>query len=74
MPSLDWIGKVAVVNHHTQVPYRLIRCDNTPNMITPDANEKRMLGELWQARSNGRCLFALVGAHDYATRLRAMAS
>ncbi|MGB8646928.1 MAG: site-specific DNA-methyltransferase [Anaerolineae bacterium] len=28
MPSLDWIGKAAVVNHHTQVPYRLIRCDN----------------------------------------------
>ena len=27
MPTLDWIGKTAVVNHHNEVPYRLIRCD-----------------------------------------------
>ena len=27
MPTLDWIGKAAVVNHHNEVPYRLIRCD-----------------------------------------------
>ncbi len=27
MPTLDWIGKKAVVNHHRQVPYRLIHCD-----------------------------------------------
>lgn len=27
MPTLDWIGKSAVVNHHLQVPYRLIHCE-----------------------------------------------
>jgi site-specific DNA-methyltransferase (adenine-specific)/adenine-specific DNA-methyltransferase len=27
MPTLDWIGKSAVVNHHRQVPYHLLRCD-----------------------------------------------
>ena len=27
MPTLDWIGKKAVVNHHRQVPYHLLRCD-----------------------------------------------
>jgi site-specific DNA-methyltransferase (adenine-specific)/adenine-specific DNA-methyltransferase len=27
MPTLDWIGKKAVVNHHRQVPYRLLHCD-----------------------------------------------
>ncbi|NLX23085.1 MAG: hypothetical protein GXY55_15650 [Phycisphaerae bacterium] len=27
MPTLDWIGKKAVLNHHRQVPYRLLRCD-----------------------------------------------
>lgn len=27
MPVLDWIGKKAVVNHHQEVPYRLIHCD-----------------------------------------------
>ena len=27
MPTLDWIGKQAVVNHHRDVPYRLVHCD-----------------------------------------------
>jgi adenine-specific DNA-methyltransferase len=27
MPTLDWIGKPAVVNHHREVPYRLLHCD-----------------------------------------------
>lgn len=25
MPTLDWIGKKAVVNHHQEVPYHLLR-------------------------------------------------
>jgi hypothetical protein len=27
MPSLDWIGKKAVLNHHKEVPFHLLRCD-----------------------------------------------
>jgi len=27
MPTLDWIGKKAVLNHHREVPYHLLRCD-----------------------------------------------
>ncbi len=27
MPTLDWIGKRAVVNHHRELPYRLLHCD-----------------------------------------------
>jgi len=27
MPVLDWIGKGAVINHHQQVPYRLLHCN-----------------------------------------------
>ena len=27
MPTLDWIGKQAVVNHDKEVPYRLLHCD-----------------------------------------------
>ena len=27
MPTLDWIGKSAVVNHHRQVPCHVLRCD-----------------------------------------------
>jgi adenine-specific DNA-methyltransferase len=26
MPTLDWIGKDAVVNHHNEVPFHLLRC------------------------------------------------
>lgn len=28
MPTLDWIGKKAVVEHHKQVPFHLLRCNN----------------------------------------------
>jgi len=36
MPTLDWIGKKAVVNHHRQVPYRLLHCDNKTISIIRD--------------------------------------
>ncbi|MFZ0497069.1 MAG: hypothetical protein WBE80_16510 [Methylocella sp.] len=29
MPILDWIGKKVVVNHHRDVPYRLLHCDKS---------------------------------------------
>lgn len=28
MPTLDWIGKPGVVNHHRKVPYHLLRSKN----------------------------------------------
>jgi DNA modification methylase len=34
MPTLNWIGKEAVVNHHKEVPFRLLKC-----------NEKLSVGE-----------------------------
>lgn len=37
MPTLDWIGKKAVPNHHREVPYRLLKCDKTPSVGDPDA-------------------------------------
>src|SRR5208283_3686926 len=37
MPVLDWIGKKAVVNHHREVPYRLIHCDKDKSVGDPDA-------------------------------------
>ena len=27
MPTLNWIGKEAVLNHHREVPYRLLKCE-----------------------------------------------
>lgn len=28
MPTLNWIGKEAVVNHHLQVPFHLLKVPN----------------------------------------------
>jgi hypothetical protein len=28
MPTLNWIGKDAVLNHHKEVPFRLLKCDD----------------------------------------------
>lgn len=37
MPTLDWIGKKAVVNHHRQVPYRLLKADPALSAGNPDS-------------------------------------
>lgn len=37
---------------------------------TPDTAEKRALGGLWAAKSNGACVFLLVGHDDYAAQLK----
>jgi len=29
MPTLDWMGKKAVLNHHNEVPYHLLRCNGS---------------------------------------------
>ncbi len=41
MPTLDWTGKKAVVNHHREVPYHLLRCD--PKLSAGDADSGNLL-------------------------------
>lgn len=41
MPTLEWIGKKAVVNHHREVPYRLLKCD--PNLSVGDPGSGNLL-------------------------------
>ncbi|MBM4034621.1 MAG: hypothetical protein FJ291_22995 [Planctomycetes bacterium] len=45
MPSLNWIGKEAVVNHHRQVPYRLLTCDPELSAGDPHAGNLLVEGE-----------------------------
>jgi adenine-specific DNA-methyltransferase len=45
MPTLDWIGKKAVINHHREVPYRLLRCDNSLSAGDPDAGNLIVQGD-----------------------------
>jgi len=56
MPTLDWIGKKAVVNYHQKMSFHL---------WNDDSKEKQALGELWEKRSEGRCLFVMPIGKDY---------
>lgn len=38
MPTLNWIGKEAVINHHKEVPFRLFHCDPALSVGEPDGN------------------------------------
>ena len=49
MPTLDWIGKQAVVNHHREVPYRLIHCDSELSAGDPDAGNLLVQGDNLEA-------------------------
>ena len=41
MPALDWIGKRAVLNHHREVAYRLLKCDT--KLSTGDTTSGNLL-------------------------------
>ncbi|MFN3722860.1 MAG: site-specific DNA-methyltransferase [Paracoccaceae bacterium] len=49
MPTLDWIGKQAVVNHHREVPYRLVHCDGTLSAGDPEAGNLLVQGDNLEA-------------------------
>jgi adenine-specific DNA-methyltransferase len=49
MPTLDWIGKKAVVNHHRDVPYRLLHCDRSKSVGDPDAGNLLVQGDNLEA-------------------------
>jgi adenine-specific DNA-methyltransferase len=45
MPTLDWIGKSAVVNHHREVPYHLLRCDEKLSVGDADSGNLLVQGD-----------------------------
>ena len=45
MPTLDWIGKRAVVNHHRELPYRLLHCDDSLSAGEPGAGNLLVEGD-----------------------------
>ena len=49
MPTLDWIGKQAVVNHHREVPYRLVHCDSDLSAGDPNAGNLVVQGDNLEA-------------------------
>jgi adenine-specific DNA-methyltransferase len=49
MPTLDWIGKKAVLSHHRTVPYRLLRCDQKLSAGDPDSGNLLVEGDNLEA-------------------------
>ncbi len=49
MPTLDWIGKQAVVGHHRRVPSRLLHCDRALSAGDPDAGNLLVQGDNLEA-------------------------
>lgn len=45
MPTLDWIGKKAVVNHHKQVPFHLLKCDPDLSVGDPESGNLLVQGD-----------------------------
>lgn len=45
MPSLDWIGKNAVLNHHREVPYHLLKCDRELSVGDPGSGNLLIQGD-----------------------------
>ena len=49
MPTLDWIGKRAVINHHNEVPYRLLRCNKELSVGDPGSGNLLVQGDNLEA-------------------------
>lgn len=45
MPTIDWIGKKAVLNHHREVPYHLLRSDNSLSVDEPGTGNLLVQGD-----------------------------
>ena len=43
MPTLDWIGKKAVVNHHRDVPFHLLK--EVPELSCGDSSSGNLIVE-----------------------------
>ncbi|WP_395649006.1 hypothetical protein [Thermomonas sp.] len=65
MPSLNWIGKAAVVNHHQDVPFRLLEpvqslsCGDTEtgNLIVQGDNLLALKALLPFYRGQVKCIY-----------------
>jgi adenine-specific DNA-methyltransferase len=49
MPTLNWIGKKAVENHHNEVPFRLLKRNNDLSVGEPDSGNLLVQGDNLEA-------------------------
>ena len=49
MPTLNWIGREAVISHHNEVPYRLLHCNGDLSAGEADAGNLLVEGDNLEA-------------------------
>ena len=49
MPTLNWIGKDAFINHHREVPFRLLKCRADLSVGDPDSGNLLVQGDNLEA-------------------------
>jgi hypothetical protein len=54
MPSLNWIGKDAVVSHQNDVPIHLLPC-----------NPELSVGKVWEKASADNCVYVMPRRPDF---------
>lgn len=54
MPSLNWIGKDAVVSHHSEMPFHLL-------LFNPELS----VGEVWKKASSDNCVYGMPRRPDF---------
>lgn len=63
MPTLEWIGKEKVINHHQQVPYRVLEekytynAERSDNMIIRGDNLEALKALLPQFEGKVKCIY-----------------
>ena len=63
MPTLEWIGKDKVINHHQQVPYRVLEekytynAEKSDNMIIRGDNLEALKALLPKYESRIKCIY-----------------
>ncbi len=53
MPTLDWIGKKAVLNHHREVPYHLLNFKEHSKRFPQAIQRKAFAGSSWHEARRG---------------------
>lgn len=65
MPTLDWIGKDKVINHHMEVPYRVLDekysyGEESENMIIHGDNLSALKSLLPQYEGRIKCIYIVI--------------
>jgi hypothetical protein len=65
VPTLNWIGREAAIDHHNQIPYRLLRCDDelsvgnatTGNLLVEGDNLEALKALIPYNAGRVRCIY-----------------